>query len=68
MITIRNKYTGETFKYSGANKEFADKDSFITNKRMGWKFRSNWSAIVDYFIDMPHSTQVLLKDNYEVVL
>lgn len=68
MITIRNKHTGETFNYSGANKEFADKDSFITNKRMGWKFRSNWSAIVDYFIDMPHSTQVLLKDNYEVVL
>lgn len=68
MITIRNKATGETYRYSGANKEFATKDSFITNERRGMRFRSNWHAVIDYFIDMPHSTQCLLKDQFEVVL
>ena len=67
MITIKNIATGETINYSDANKEYATKDSFITNTRKGSIFRRNWHAVAEYFIDMPHGTQVLLKEQYEII-
>lgn len=68
MITIKNTATGETFKYSGANKEFAIKDSFCTNNKTGVQFRRNWNAVVEIYIENPHFTQCLLRDNFVVVL
>lgn len=68
MITIKRLYDGETIKYSGANKECATKDSFCTNYKVGRRFRSNWHAVVDYFIDCGSFTQCILKDGFEVVL
>lgn len=67
MITIINKYTGEEIcKYSNANKEFADKDSFIANCKGGNVFRRRWNAIVDYYIPLTGAVQCLLKDRYAI--
>ena len=68
MITIKYLPTGETFKYYNANKEFATKDSFCTNTRLGRVARSNLHAVAYCFLDLGRSTQVILKENCEVVL
>ena len=68
MITIRDNATGKTFTYHGANKEFATRDSFCTNKPTGRRFRQNWNAVVEYYIESPISTQCLLRNNFEVIL
>lgn len=68
MITLRDKVTGETIKFHGANKESATNDSFCTNYPTGNRFRNNWHAVVEYFIQNTHFTQCILKDRFEVVL
>jgi hypothetical protein len=68
MITIRNNATGETFNYSGANKEFATRDSFCTNKKTGRIFRQHWNAVVEYYMENKNFTQCLLRSNFEVIL
>lgn len=67
MITIINKFTGEVIcKYRNADKEFADKDSFIANVKGGNAFRRRWNAIVDYYIPLTGAVQCLLKDQFAV--
>lgn len=69
MITIINKYTGEEIgKCYNANLEFATKDSFCTNSRITNRFRMNWHAVVDYFLQDAHSSfcQCLLKEPFAV--
>ena len=68
MITIRDNSTGETFTYHGANKETATSDSFCTLKPTGRRFRQNWNAVVEYYIEDPTFTQCLLRNNFEVIL
>lgn len=68
MITIRDNSTGETFTYHGANKETATRDSFCTLKPTGSRFRQNWNAVVEYYLEGPTFTQCLLRNNFEVIL
>ena len=68
MITIRDNSTGETFTYHGANKETATSDSFCTLKPTGRRFRQNWNAVVEYYLEGSTFTQCLLRNNFEVIL
>lgn len=68
MITIVNKYTGELVcKYSNANKQFADRDSFIANVKGSNSFRTRFGAIVDYFCPLTGAIQCTLKDPYAIL-
>lgn len=68
MITIKNNATGETFTYYGANKECATRDSFCTLRPTGRRFRQNWNAVVEYYMESKWFTQCILRNNFEVVL
>lgn len=72
MITIRDKYTGESYKCYQACKQFATKDSFCTEDITN-RWLRNWHAVIEYRILLSQrgnkaSFQILLKDRYEVVL
>lgn len=72
MITIRDKYTGETYKCYQSSNKFATKDSFCTDGITSRWFR-NWYMIIEYQIPLSThgnktSYQILLKDRFEVVL
>lgn len=72
MITIRDKYTGETCKCYQAAKRFATKDSFCTDEITSRWLRA-WHAVIEYRIPLSShgnktSYQILLKDRFEVVL
>lgn len=68
MIKILNKTNNEVYTLHGANKEDADKNSCIVNRKVSSVFRRNWGGVFDYFINLGSSTQLLLADNMEVIL
>lgn len=72
MITIRDKYTGETYKCYQSAKKYATKDSFCTSD-VSVKWFRKWYMIIDYRLELSRrgtkaSYQILLKDRFEVVL
>lgn len=67
MITIINKYTGETItKYSNALVSEATEDCFIANVKGSAAFRNRWNAIVDYYQFLTGAVQCTLREGYAV--